>query len=115
VTASTEPQPGQREIIAELLARHFCPEYGDPAYVEEFERHGMKIPDPVDQSTMVSFIADDGHRSLSTLTFGDIADALVSHGWGPKPTVKLKRIQEYGRFDQLITDYLESRGIEVAE
>lgn len=43
----------------------------------------------------------------------EAVDALVSHGWGPKPTVTLKRIQEYGRFDQLITGYLESRGIEV--
>jgi len=113
-----------REAAALALVRHFNPDQLDPAYIAEFERSGLKVPAPVDQSTMVSFVAGDGHRSLRTLTFGEIADFLVSHGWGPRPRVSPTKLGEF--IDQAnaggmavpwrgLQDYLRECGIEVTE
>lgn len=62
-----------RGRIAHALAARFRLEYQDP----EAQRN---LPDDADHSATVWFTADDGHRSFRSLSYGEIADALIEAG-----------------------------------
>lgn len=75
------PAPvASRDELAHTLVAHLKPELHDPAYQQEMARHGFKVAADVDASTMVSFLAGDGHRSIRPLTYGEIVDALIATG-----------------------------------
>jgi len=69
-----------REAVAEALARQLVPDHFNDAYRAESERAGYPVPDPVNQFCMTSFVANDDHRSLRILTFGEVADVLLASG-----------------------------------
>jgi hypothetical protein len=71
----------EREEMARILVERFSPEELDPAYQAEVARQGFPAPEPVKSSTMVSFVDTDGYRSMSPLTFGEVADALLDAGY----------------------------------
>lgn len=113
-----------RDAAAKLLVKHFRPERSDPAWIAEFERSGMAAREPADETAMISFVDTDGYRSLRILTYGEIVDTLIAHGWGPRARVDPMKLGEF--IDQAnaggiavswrgLQNYLRECGIEVTD